>query len=144
MSQNATAQSVSPAAFCEKLYDVVAKKGKREFKTESERERDENYVFGWRTDKTTYTASLHGYTVVAEHVESKTFSSGSDSRSIFLSLEVRKESKVVLKAEMKGSTRVDQFTGSDERFAGTNFRDGNPWTITSGELTPELEALAKE
>lgn len=131
-------------AFCKRLYELAMATGEKSTASEGEEERSGNYISGYRDNYTYATLEFGHYSIKATQRIWKIFSVSSDSKGIDFRLEVSRDKNVVFEAQRDGPENVKKFAGNDERYLGSDSRDGTNWKITKGELAPDILALAPE
>lgn len=124
-----------------RLYSLVERKGKRDFKSDGKRESDGNYVSGFSQTTSTSTLKKRPFVIVAKEIRLKTFCLSSDSEKTTYVVEISKGGKVVCRTRRQGAGNTTSFTGPDERFVGTETKAPTNWKIVRGKMPPSLLRL---
>lgn len=114
---------------CESMFKFVTRKSKEVVTENSDRSREpgESYGSGWRNTTHTHTFQHGPYLAEAVRIEGVYWNPSSDSTSTRYQLFIRRGEKIIFRAFRSGEGKVNRFTGSDERFAGSNNVDAKSW-----------------
>lgn len=118
---------------CEALWHRVAH-GVPERTVDSERDRDGNYIRGYRIDVDTWTLDFDVLKFHAMRIDWQTFNLASDCTGLRRVVEILKGDAVVFRADQDGARTEVKFTGADERYVGTQDTPAMPWRITRGDV----------
>ncbi len=123
---------------CEQLYQRAMKEGVRTTSSDGDRESDGSYVRGWQKYFTYATLQQDDNVIKATHADWKTFNLNSDREGTSFRIEVSKGTEVVFAAEREGFLRTNNFSGSDERFAGRSVTPETAWKVVQGTFPEQL------
>lgn len=117
---------------CEALWRRLTH-GVPERTVDSERDRDGNYIRGYRIDVDTWTLDFDVLKFHAMRIDWQTFTLAADCTGLRRVVEILNGDAVVFRADQDGARTEVKFTGADERYLGTQDTPATPWRITRGD-----------
>lgn len=105
---------------------------------DANRERDGNYVRGFRKDNDTWEHQIAGYVITATRTDWQTFNLAADRDGTQRWLVVKQDGRVIFEAFQEGASTQTNFSAPDERYGGKQQADAQPWQILQGEIPAEV------
>jgi len=122
---------------CESLWRSFTDGHKAETSVEDKRERDEDYVTGFRNVNQSWTIHHGGYTVVATRTNWTTMNPGADANGTKRKIEISEGKEIVFRAVQEDDA-LRKIFGAGERYVGSQTIPGKSWTIEQGEIPSSL------
>ena len=136
----AKSKKVAPrvAEICERLWKRLVVRRKPAIECGDDFQSDGNYVKRGSDVTSTWNSKKGRYTICAKSIDWQKLSLGEDRSGIRRTLKIRKGKEIVFRATQEGASKVDRFSGADERYVGTEHIPVKEWKVKCGKIPLSL------